>query len=118
MLLKIGQARVMILEDGYVKTMMPTGVVEAFPERTSYQVANAWSLGYGDDIVKSTVEHELAHSMMADWLGIGCSPTLQAVSRKERWDHWQREEYAVLGIQGFIRAANVDLLSLAKERYK
>jgi hypothetical protein len=65
----------------YLETELPDGtIVPAAPHDTDEYRATAQKLGYGDDTWRLCREHELAHSELAEALGLEYSPTLWAVA--------------------------------------
>lgn len=62
--------------------------------------------------------HDLTHSLLAHWLGLAASPTLQGVATGEHYANWWIEERAVLAIQSFADAMGVDLVDVAKRNQR
>ncbi len=63
--------------------------------------------------------HDLAHSLLADLLGLPASPTLKAVAGRPYtpyYEWWWVEERAVLALQAYAKVAGVDLGALAAKR--
>lgn len=111
---RIGSAEVELHDDSLTVTRLHDGAtVPARPQDTAEYRARAAALGYGDDVLSMSREHELTHSLLAQWLGLIESPTLRGVAAGAFWPHWQAEEAAVLGIQRFARMAGVDLIRIA-----
>lgn len=53
--------------------------------------------------------HDLVHSLVARALGLDYSPTLLAVAKGEVYPYWEAEEAAVLAVQAWAFAADIDL---------
>lgn len=70
----------------------------------------------GCSVERMNREHDLTHSLLAAWLGLGQSPTLYGVAVGEKYPLHDLEEAAVLAIQRFAIAAGVDLLALAERQ--
>lgn len=73
---------------------------------------------YGLTVEQMNRTHDLAHSLLAHWLGLPASPTLQAVAEQRRDPNWWIEERAVLALQSFAAAVGVDLVERAKDALK
>lgn len=100
--------------DGWAKTTFPDGSsVPAFPEPTASYVATAERLGYGTDIARMCVEHELVHNWLCHVLGLPHSPALFGVAHggDADWRH-ALEEDAVMAVQRFAMAHGVRLTEL------
>jgi hypothetical protein len=111
----ISGGRVELHADGLTVTHLPGGHVPARAQDTDEYRQRAHDLGYGDDTALMSREHELAHTMLAGWLGLPYSPTLQGVATGDTWPHWHLEEAAVLALQAYARALGVSIVDLAKE---
>jgi hypothetical protein len=61
-------------------------------------------------------EHDLTHSLLAQWLGASSSPTLSAQAHGSVYPWWWREEEAVLAVQRLAVTWGVALVSRA-QRY-
>ena len=95
-----------------VTTLHDGAVVHAVPHEDAAYLAHAGELGYGADTARMSYEHELLHTLLADWLGLDESPVLRAVADGT----WQdgpaslgEEETAVLAIQRLCRSLGVEL---------
>lgn len=67
----------------------------------------------GLDAMEMNELHDLTHSLLAAMLGLRESPTLSHVARGETWEHWYREEAAVLALQAYAKVVGVDLRDVA-----
>jgi hypothetical protein len=114
--IRIGSTVIEMHDSGLTVTKVSTGDVPAFPPDDEYQLRNAQELGYGNDRFLASRDHELAHSLLAHWLGLPESPTLAGVAAGNHWPYWWREEAAVLALQGFARAAGVSLIEIAQKQ--
>lgn len=112
MIIRLANAEVEFHDSGLTVTKYGDREIKAWPEDTDEYRARAASLGYGD-VFSMSREHEVTHHMLAEWLGLGFSPTLTAVSAGDRDPVWHLEEAAVLAIQAFARSRGVDLVALA-----
>jgi hypothetical protein len=88
-------------------TVLPEGdpIVAAAQDNDEYH-ARAESLGYEQATHLMSREHEILHALLAHWTGQWASPTLLAVARGEKWEHWEAEEAAVLAIQRFLNCVD------------
>ena len=104
------------IRDGYTLTTFPDGkTVNALHAEQPGQRETAGRLGFAT-AWEMNVSHDLAHSMLARWLGLPHSPTLHAVAHGDKAPKvWRREEQAVLALQAYAKALGVDLVKLAKE---
>jgi hypothetical protein len=61
-------------------------------------------------------DHDLAHTLLAYFLGMPCSPALRDVAMGVAANdvHWLEEE-AVLSLQKFARAMGIDLVLIARK---
>lgn len=108
--MKLGEVDVTLVE-GMTMTVLPNGViVYGSHEVQPGQAETAAEYGLEPEEMNRT--HDLAHSLLAYWLGLRCSPSLQAAAEGQRYPHWREEEAAVLALQRFAKAANIDLLSV------
>lgn len=114
----IGQT-VIAVRPGAVTTMMHDGaLIHAEPHDTDEYAAKAETMGYGNDVERMNREHDLAHALLAHWLGLRESPVLRAVAN----DAWHDdadgrlalEEAAVEAVCKFAIARGVNLLDLAE----
>lgn len=113
--LRVGSADVHLHDDGLTVTELHDGkTIPACHDGSAYQRNSAYELGYGDDVDLASREHEIAHSLLAKWLGLPESPTLRGVADRSYWPHWRKEEAAILGLQAYARAAGVSLETLAE----
>ena len=92
-------------DERYMQTRFPDGTFcPAVPVLNAESQARARSLGYGEDLARMSVEHELAHTVLAEAYGLPHSPALWAVAHGEAPPHnAQLEEATVLGLQRFGR---------------
>lgn len=68
----------------YLETVFPDGhKVGAAPEDTDEYRATAERIGYGADTWKLCRDHEMAHTVLMQTLGLAYSPTLWAVAHGE-----------------------------------
>lgn len=115
--IRVGGSAVEMHDDGLTVTVLPDGsTVTARAEETDSYERRAHDLGYGSDTARMSRDHEIGHSLLADLLGLSCSPTLRGVSRGESWSYWREEEGAVLALQRYANAVGVDLVEIARER--
>lgn len=113
-MLNIDTTLVCLHDDGLTTTTLPNGYsVDARAQDDPTYRARAESLGYGEDTARMSREHGLGHVLLAHWLGLPASPTMQGVASGEHWPLWQTEEAAVLALQAFANAAGVSLEALA-----
>lgn len=94
-----------------VRTILPDGreVVAAPQDNDAYR-ATAERLGYGADVRRMSVEHEVLHNWACALLGLPESPTLGRVARGEGDTVLTGlEEEMVLAIARFANAAGVNL---------
>jgi hypothetical protein len=112
----IGATVLDLHDDGLTVTRLADGAeIPARAQDDNAYVERSLLLGYGTDTSAMSREHEIAHSLLAHWLGLPESPTLRGVADRSFWPHWHLEEQAVLAVQSFARAAGVDLVTLATE---
>lgn len=103
-------------DDGMTVSRYAEGEVAACPEDNENYRARAAALGYGGDTALMSREHEIGHHLLAHWLGLPRSPTMDGLlGPGPIYAHWRTEEAAVLAIQAFARIAGVDLTELAKK---
>lgn len=110
--LTFGDTVVSIEPWGSVITWPDGSSVIGMPEDTDEYRATAINHGYDDDTLALCQEHELMHVALCHWLGT-VSPVMEemrtpgmAGSEIRRY-----EEAAVLAIQSFARAMDVDLIA-------
>lgn len=95
--------RVLVYPDEqYLETVFAdAATVPATPQDNDEYRARAQALGYGDDVWRMCLEHEIAHTELMQMLGLEYSPTLWAVAhgdtRKTR--EMGAEEELVLAFQ-------------------
>lgn len=100
-----------------VETTLPGGQrVLGMPMHDAAYLATARRLGYGADVVRLNIEHELTHTLLAHWLGLRCSPTFCRVAHGDHdpSDLTRIEECAVLAVQAYAVALGVDLGEVAR----
>ena len=111
-------AAVVALHAGYTLTRFPDGS-EAHARHDDLahlgQARMAADLGYADEVAMNR-EHDLLHSLLASWLGLPCSPALQAVARGVDAPMGWIEEATVLALQRFAVSQGVDVVALARQR--
>lgn len=80
--------------------------IDSIPHDTHHYHVIAHRLGYGDDIMAYSREHDVCHAIMAEWFGDVPSPIFWAMAHGEPHDHWGDvyEELAVMALQRFVRA--------------
>lgn len=114
---QLGQV-VVTIYDGWTVTRFPGGY-EAHARhddcRHVGQAATAQDLGY-PDVVTMNQDHDLCHSLLACWCGLGQSPVLYDVARDlplspQAWI----EETAVLALQRFLRQQGLRVDALAQK---
>lgn len=115
-IVKLASAEIELYESGLTVTRYDKREVIAWPEEDEIYKQRAMKHGYGEDIFLMSREHELTHHLLAEWLGLGFSPTLMAVSANDQDPNWGIEEAAVLAVQAFARSRGVDIVALAIER--
>jgi hypothetical protein len=117
--------RILLLGDARI-SQYPGYTVTAFPDGTAVtarhddcaqlgQAQCARRLGYPSPEAMNA-EHDLTHSLLAQWLGASYSPTLYAQAHGGVYPWWGREEDAVLAVQRLAVAWGVSLLTRA-QRY-
>lgn len=111
---RLGQNAVLIGLESTATHFADGSVTEADHAAQPGQAKTAASIGYSSAEAMNR-EHDLAHSLLAHWLGLDYSPTLHAVANGQRSAIWEAEESAVLALQRFARAAGVDLVKRAAE---
>jgi hypothetical protein len=100
-----------------VETLLPGGRrVLGMPIHDADYRATARKLGYGSNVARLNVEHELTHTLVAHWLGVPCSPVFRRVASgdHEADDLTRLEEGAVLAIQAYAVAIGLDLIEIAR----
>lgn len=75
------------------------------------EIADDWALGSACEMNRS---HDVAHSLLAYWLRLPYSPSLMGAAKGKRSDVHTAEEGAVLALQRYARALNLDLVQLAE----
>jgi hypothetical protein len=116
-MLHVGGALVELWKNGATTSIYHgVGAVSAVAHDTDEYRARAQSLGYGSDTARMSREHELTHHLLADLLGLPYSPTLHGVAAQKIYERNNIEEAAVLAIQAFARAVDVDLVEIALKK--
>jgi len=113
-MIQLGSVTVEI-HDGYTVTRFADGKeVHALHAEQPGQAETAKGLGYPDAEAMNT-EHDLAHCLLAYWLGLDCSPTLRDVAdgKPATEPHWLEEE-AVMSLCKFANAMGVSLVEVAR----
>lgn len=110
---RIGAATITLYPCGTTTTRFSDGreVIAAAEETPEYR-ARARALGYAEDIVLMSQEHELLHSYCAEILGLEESKTLAGVARGKFWAHWHDEECLVLAMQKMCRTLGISVEEL------
>jgi hypothetical protein len=87
--------------------------VECWPHETPHYRIVAARLGYGDDILAYSREHDAAHSMLAEWMFDKPSPILWGVAHAAELSGPESvgEEATVQAFQAFLRANQRPILS-------
>lgn len=79
--------------------ILPCGkIVRGEPQGTPEQAQTARDLGYGDDVGAMVTDHDPAHALLCDWLGLPTSFSLSG--RDDDLARW--EEAAVIAVQRFL----------------
>lgn len=102
--------------DNWCRTTLADGSeLVAMPEDTDAYYRTAAKHGYGGDINRLCIEHELVHHLLARWLGLPESYALGRVARGnlEATDISRMEEQAVLSIQAFANAVGAQIRDAA-----
>jgi hypothetical protein len=101
-------------EARYLETVFDCGhKVPAAPQDQPQYRAIAHETGYGPDIWRQCLEHEMAHTVLAEYRGLPYSPTLWAVAhaRPARTRANGREECVVQAFQAWCNG-NPDALDV------
>lgn len=115
-ILRIGKVTIELLPDGGTITKLGQGMeLVAYPQDNITYRERALELGYGANTALMSREHEIAHSLLAYWVGLKHSPTFEGVAKAKHWDHWRAEEAAALGLQTFARCSGIDLVEVARK---
>src|SRR5436190_16441480 len=96
-------------------TQYPHGMVKAWPQDNEAYRKRAFDLGYDQDTALMSREHEIAHHLLAHALDLPHSPTLWAIAGGRVYGSWMLEEAAVLALQAFTRAKEIDLVAAARK---
>lgn len=110
--LQFGDAVVAVHDWGTIIAWPDGTSVPGAPEDTDDYRKTAREHGYGDDTLSLCREHELMHVALCDWLGMS-SPVMENLRRGGGMagaEIRQMEEAAVLAVQRFARAMDVDLV--------
>jgi hypothetical protein len=75
------------------------------------EVAEDWGIGPAK---RMNEEHDVTHSLLAYWLRLPYSPSLMGAAKQKRAEVHREEESAVLALQRYARALNLDLVQLAQ----
>lgn len=101
------------IHEGLTVTRFADGLsIDGAPDGSAEQLRTCRELGYGDDVERMNRHHDIAHSLIAAWLGLPHSPTLRAAAEGTVWPMWPVEEDAVKAIQRLALCAGVDLEKL------
>lgn len=95
-------------------TRFPDGTtVDAIPHDTHHYHVIAHRLGYEDDILTYCQEHELAHSVVAEFFTDTPSDVLWQLAHGKKPNHWNMvaEEMAAQALQRFVRAGERPIIS-------
>lgn len=110
--IKLGAVAVTV-DEAYTTTVFADGsqvVASHAPQPGQQETATALGL----TVSEMNRSHDLAHSLLAHWLGLPCSPTIYGVATKNYYPLHYIEEEAALALQKFAAAVGVDLVELAK----
>lgn len=111
----LGDCTVDIYSDG-IETVFHTlpgqPSVPANPQDNEAYRATAEFLGYGSDILRMCIDHELSHTLLAVSRGLRWSPTLHGLATGQTFSEWRTEENAVLGFQRLCRLSDTSILNL------
>jgi hypothetical protein len=104
-------------ETQFLRTVYPSGAtVPAAPEDTAAYRATATGAGYGGDTWRLCLEHEQAHTLLAEARGLPYSPTLWAQAHGEPLPRGliPAEECVVLAFQAWCNgdADALDVLEM------
>lgn len=115
MMIKLGSVTVETFDD-YTVTRFADGLeVHAHHAEQPGQADTAARLGYAEAFAMNK-EHDLAHALLAYWLGLPHSPTLRDVAEgKPANDLHYLEEEAVMALCRFSNAVGVSLLDVARD---
>ena len=108
---KIGEATIHHGDGKTVTTLSSGKEVHASWEVQDGQAETAEK--HGIPLEQLNKNHDLAHAILAEILGLPESPTLAGVASGEYWPQWYREEAAVLAFCGYAAAAGIDLEKVA-----
>lgn len=103
--------------DSWAVTVINGRAVAAAAEPTPAYALLARQIGYGSDVDRMCVDHELVHNLLAHAIGLAASPTLArvAVDRDApATDLTRLEEIAVLAVQAYALEAGVNLRSMSR----
>ena len=114
--IRIGTVTVEIDKEHVVSTLADGARVEAEPHDTADYAATAEQQGYGGDVAGLNRDHELAHHVLANALGLAESPVMRAVANGT-WQHdpdglLRMEEDAVMVVQRWAKALGIDMIAL------
>lgn len=102
-----------------VRTVLPSGHVIAstpFAHASSNLKADAQAAGYGDDVARFIRTHEVAHSLLAHWMGeVMSSSFARLANGKPDWAADRVEEVALMSLERYANARGIDLIELARE---
>jgi hypothetical protein len=108
-----GDAVVSVYDRGTVITWSDGTFVAGEPEDTDEYRSTAREHGYGEDTLALCREHELLHVALCYWMGVA-SPVMEFLRRKPEEmagaEIRELEEAAVLAVQKFARAMNIDIV--------
>jgi hypothetical protein len=108
-----GDAVVTLHEHGAIITWPDGTYVHGEPEDTDEYRSTAFEHGYGEDTLALCQEHELLHVALCYWMGVA-SPVMEHLRHLPQEmagaEIRQLEEAAVLAVQKFARAMNIDMV--------
>lgn len=112
--LQLGGHRIVLEGDVTITALHDGATIVAAPEPTDEYRARAADLGYGDDVLLMSQEHEIGHAVIAALLRLPESPTLRGVADRAYWPHWRVEEGAVLELQRMCRSTGTSMMDVAQ----
>jgi hypothetical protein len=118
-IIRFGANQIEIFPDSTRVTLPDGATILGMPEDTDEYRKTASDTGYNDDTLRLCHEHELAHLALCDFLGLSESPTMRMVASGsgQQWIA-DAEEAAVLALQNFANAININLIELFENRLR
>ncbi len=115
---RLGEARIDLYDTG-LETTMDGVSLWAEPEDNQEYRDFARTLGYGEDTLRMSREHEVAHTILSVLMGLPYSPTLYRAATAVPSDIVDRtEEAMVLAFQRCCRVRDVSILDLLTDLVK